>query len=106
MGETPDPDFSFDLLYIFVYRGSRVSYPGAGFGAAFSKALAADNVTLIPRREEDMLPRRTTTSTTPNPYWIITTTKRPRAPATTTPDPRFVLYNNLKNESPHIKITE
>ena len=31
------------------YRGSRVSYPGAGFGAAFSQALAADNITLIPR---------------------------------------------------------
>ena len=31
------------------YRGSRTSYQGAGFGAAFGQALAAENITLIPR---------------------------------------------------------
>lgn len=56
------------------YRGSRVSYPGAGFGPAYRDALAADNITLIPRREEDMLTTTTTSTTTRKPYWIKTTT--------------------------------
>ena len=61
------------------HRGSRVSYPGAGFGAAYAKALAMNNVTLIPRREEDM---KTTTSTTRRPYFTTA------IPKTTTPTQR------------------
>ena len=87
------------------YRGSRVGYSGAGFGAAYSKALAMNNVTLIPRTEEEM--RKTTmstTSTTRPTNWIIKPTyrtpptpQRPFAPGPVTEDP-FVLYNQMKNQ--------
>ena len=88
------------------HRGSRVSYPGAGFGAAYAKALAMNNVTLIPRREEDMVPNLVTSTRAPLPdNWIITTarsvlrpTNRPTPrPKPTTNDP-FILYNQLKSE--------
>ena len=42
-----------------------MGYSGAGFGAAYGKALAMSNVTLIPRFEEDMLKTTTTTTSTP-----------------------------------------
>ena len=88
------------------FRGSRVGYSGAGFGAAYSKALAMNNVTLIPRTEEEM--RKTTmstTSTTRPTNWIIKPTyrapppapKRPFVSGPVTEDP-FVLYNQMRNE--------
>ena len=51
------------------YRGSRVSYPGAGFGEAYRQALSGEN--LIPRTEEEM---RTSTMppTSPRPYFSTT----------------------------------
>lgn len=91
------------------YRGSRVSYPGAGFGAAYREALAADNVTLIPRFEEDM-PQYSTTTTTRKPYWLKTTTQRPSVQPTTaaaaqptllgtTTKSPFSLYYDMNNNN-------
>ena len=95
------------------YRGSRVSFPGAGFGEAYRKALAAEK--LIPRTEEEMR-TSTTTSTSPRPYFSDhsfrplaarttplplslrpTTTARPtyNPPTETTSSP-FVLYYGEK----------
>merc|ERR1739848_622965 len=63
------------------YRGSRTGLAQAGFGVAFGQALAADNITLIPRYEDDMA-TSTTSTTARTPYWspLDTTTRRPPPP--------------------------
>jgi len=70
------------------YRGSRTGLAQAGFGVAFGQALAANNITLIPRYEDDMA---TTSTTARTPYWspLDTTTRRPttRRPPPPPPPP-------------------